>query len=169
MKVDMFLFFCCCFSLSLKYKSIFFYPIFVLISNAVTQCYIAEPIRSSLLLLILYYHNFFLLLCIILGEYYVITGSRRNIECKRTTYQPYSLWSNESRSCAFEKSKCTQSGQVMYRIGSPIEDSQCRCDNTKQYAFVSTPENRCFCIPSKEDCSCFIKQCGFGYILNAGT
>lgn len=96
------------------------------------------------------------------------TGSRRNIECKNKTYQPYSLWSNETSGCTFKKSMCTQSGQVIYKIGSLVEDSRCRCDYTKRYAFVSTPKNRCFCIPSEEDCSCYVKHCGVGYILNAG-
>ncbi|XP_071154308.1 heat shock 70 kDa protein 12A-like isoform X2 [Mytilus edulis] len=101
------------------------------------------------------------------GEYYVFTGRRRNIECGNTTYQPYSLWSNESSTCTFKKSLCTESGQIQYKLSSSAEDIQCRCDYTKRYAFVFTPTHRCFCTPSEEDCSCYIKQCGFGYILNA--
>ncbi|CAC5365026.1 unnamed protein product [Mytilus coruscus] len=101
------------------------------------------------------------------GEYYVFTGSRRNIECKKTTYQPNSLWSNESSRCIFKKSLCIQIGQILYKLGSATEDTQCRCDYTKQYAFVVPPLNICSCTPSEEDCSCYIKQCEFGYILNA--
>lgn len=96
------------------------------------------------------------------------SGRRRNIECTNTKYQPYSLWSNESSTCTFHKSLCTEIGQIVHKLASTSQDRQCRCDYSKQYAFVTTPVNNCFCIPSEEDCSCYIKQCGFGYNLNAG-
>lgn len=54
---------------------------------------------------------------------------------------------------------CDDEGQIIHNPGSPSTDTACRCDYTKGYAFISSPANRCFCIPSEEDCSCFRVTC----------
>lgn len=48
------------------------------------------------------------------------------------------------------------------------EDRACRCDNTRNYSFIKTPRNLCFCLPTKEDCSCYLKQCLVNNTLSAG-
>lgn len=52
---------------------------------------------------------------------------------------------------------------------SASEDTTCRCDYDRGYSFLSQPKHITYCIPSKEDCSCYRKQCPDGHMLNAGT
>ncbi|CAG2237453.1 unnamed protein product [Mytilus edulis] len=55
----------------------------------------------------------------------------------------------------------------MLNFGSIFGDSACRCDHIKGYAFVNNPKERCYCIPSDEDCTCYKKFCPPSYILTS--
>lgn len=105
---------------------------------------------------------------VILGEKYVQTGSTRNVECDTNRFQPFSLWSNQSSNCIFLKTDCSEEGQVVYGNGSTIYDRTCGCDYSKGYTFFIQPIHQCFCRPIFEDCSCTLKECPIGQILNAG-
>ncbi|XP_052078185.1 uncharacterized protein LOC127716128 isoform X2 [Mytilus californianus] len=101
------------------------------------------------------------------GQNYVWTGGFRNLDCKNHTFQPYALWQNESEKCLFEKSHCIDEGQTVFHSGTTETDSSCRCDHTRYYSFVSPTEHGEYCEPSKEDCSCYIKQCAYNEQLNS--
>ncbi|CAC5379117.1 unnamed protein product [Mytilus coruscus] len=100
------------------------------------------------------------------GLKYVISGTFRNIRCSYGRYQPIRFWSNQNSVCINIKSQCIDIGQIIYDNRSTIFDATCRCDYTGGYAFVSEPRNQCFCIPSEEDCSCYIKQCPMNSTLS---
>ncbi|XP_076072080.1 uncharacterized protein LOC143043786 [Mytilus galloprovincialis] len=93
------------------------------------------------------------------GQKYVTSGSRKNIDCSPLRYQPFKFWSHELSRCVFKKSKCDELGQFLYENGSSMADSTCRCDYTAGYAFVTEPRDKCFCIPTKEDCMCYLVSC----------
>ncbi|CAC5411141.1 PPP1R3 [Mytilus coruscus] len=80
-------------------------------------------------------------------------------KCKIDRYQPIVFTTYGNSECIMLKSKCDDEGQILHNRGSPSTDTACRCDYTKGYAFISSPANRCFCIPSEEDCSCFRVTC----------
>ncbi|CAG2204511.1 unnamed protein product [Mytilus edulis] len=80
-------------------------------------------------------------------------------ECNAGRYQPIVFTTHGNSECIFSKSKCADEGQVVFRNDSSSNDVTCRCDYTKQYAFVTKPKNRCVCNPSEEDCSCFRVPC----------
>lgn len=63
---------------------------------------------------------------------------------------------------------CEGEGQVVFHSGTLISDGACRCDYTKGYKFIQQPKQNCFCIPSAEDCSCYISKCGDGLNLASG-
>jgi hypothetical protein len=46
--------------------------------------------------------------------------------------------------------------------------STCSCDYAKGYGFVTQPKNIAYCIPSKEDCSCYLVQCADNNTLSSG-
>ncbi|CAG2258003.1 unnamed protein product [Mytilus edulis] len=93
------------------------------------------------------------------GLKYVISGTFRNVRCSDGRYQPVRFWSNQSSVCMNLKSECNNFGETVYNNRSSIYDATCRCDYTRGYAFVSEPRNKCLCVPSEEDCSCYNKQC----------
>lgn len=93
------------------------------------------------------------------GKRYVIRGERDNENCIGSRYQPFKLWSNRSSECEFLKSDCNELGQVIANNGSTTKGRTCRCDYSKGFDFVTKPINVCYCIPSKEDCSCYQKKC----------
>ncbi|XP_052089507.1 uncharacterized protein LOC127726240 [Mytilus californianus] len=101
------------------------------------------------------------------GEKYVITGRLRNVDCSSERYQPFPLWSNVSGVCLFRKTLCEGEGQVVFDNGTLISDGACRCDYTNGYKFIQQPKQNCFCIPSAEDCSCYISKCAIGSILSS--
>ncbi|XP_071150395.1 uncharacterized protein [Mytilus edulis] len=72
---------------------------------------------------------------------------------------PITFYTNVSTNCIFLKSKCNEEGQVLYGNGNRNTDATCRCDYTRGYDFLKKPRNPCFCIPSEEDCSCYLKKC----------
>lgn len=92
------------------------------------------------------------------GEKYVIMGSRTGRNCSTERYQPFKFWSNESSDCVYQKSLCNEIGQTTCQRRSTKEDTTCTCDHTKGYGFVTQPKNIQYCIPSKEDCSCYLVQ-----------
>ncbi|CAG2252370.1 unnamed protein product [Mytilus edulis] len=81
--------------------------------------------------------------------------------CSSERYQPWPInfYTNISTNCMFLKSLCNEEGQVVYSKGNRNIDITCRCDYTRGYDFLVKPRNQCFCVPSKEDCSCFLKTC----------
>lgn len=103
-----------------------------------------------------------------LGLKYVISRTFRRFPCSTNRFQPITFWSNRSTDCLYLKSPCSETGQLVLDNTSTIGDSTCRCDYTRHYAFVSPPRNLCFCTPSLEDCSCYIKQCPENTTLSPG-
>ncbi|VDI30998.1 Hypothetical predicted protein [Mytilus galloprovincialis] len=81
--------------------------------------------------------------------------------CSKERYQPsgYSLYTNASTHCIFFKTFCNEEGQVVYDPGDHNRDATCRCDYRRSYDFLKNNNNPCFCKPSIEDCSCFLKIC----------
>lgn len=93
---------------------------------------------------------------IIVGGKFVFQPTNYNFaKCRADRYQPIAFVTNGNTDCIFQKSSCSEEGQVVCKNLSPEEDAACRCDYTKGYTFVSNTMNPCYCIPSKEDCSCF--------------
>lgn len=97
-----------------------------------------------------------------------IVGSLEGVQCDTDRYQPFKFWTNGSRICKYDKSLCNGEGQVPFSSGTNKKDRACRCDYTEGYDFVARPKNVCYCIPSEEDCSCFIRQCPSGFVLSPG-
>lgn len=108
--------------------------------------------------------------------YDFITGSKRVFAgdfsrgyCVKQRFQPFVFWTNGSVSdCIFVKSICSEEGQVVYQNNSSKDDRTCRCNYKKSYAFIQKPRNDCYCIPTEEECSCYIKSCPENYTLSAG-
>lgn len=98
----------------------------------------------------------------------MITGNLRNVDCASERYQPFPLWSNVSGVCMYQKMLCEGEGQVLYNNGSLISDRTCRCDFTKGFKFIKQPKQKCHCIPSDEDCSCYISKCPADKVLSPG-
>lgn len=82
-----------------------------------------------------------------------------HMNCREERYQPFKFWANVSSQCVLQKSKCNEIGQVIYYNGTLLEDRLCRCDYKQGFAFVTKPQNRCYCNLAKEDCTCYKKQC----------
>ncbi|VDH99355.1 Hypothetical predicted protein [Mytilus galloprovincialis] len=93
------------------------------------------------------------------GNRYGLSGARQKKKCTQNTYQPFEFYSNSSHECHFSKSKCSEIGHISYNNGTAKEDTQCRCNYNTGYDYIKTPENKCYCVPSTEDCSCYIKKC----------
>lgn len=103
------------------------------------------------------------------GEYPVLDSFSFNInskQCPLNAFQPRPMFSNTDFHCVLEKSKCTEEGSITRSLGTTSEDVKCSCDYTRGYAFQTAPVNECYCIPSQEDCSCYLKKCNESYILN---
>ncbi|XP_052078024.1 uncharacterized protein LOC127715961 [Mytilus californianus] len=98
----------------------------------------------------------------------VILGGLNGKMCSSNRYQPFMFWTNGSSECIFQKSVCSEEGQIIETDELTRKDISCRCDNTRGYSFVLQPKDITFCVPSQEDCSCYIEQCPAGHILNAG-
>ncbi|XP_076116782.1 uncharacterized protein LOC143084258 [Mytilus galloprovincialis] len=93
------------------------------------------------------------------GYKYLLRGQPDFTQCEIERYQPIRLLSNVSNQCIFEKSKCIENGQFLFKNGTTETDRSCRCDYTRGYAFITKPKNLCSCIPSEEDCNCYKKSC----------
>ncbi|CAG2235183.1 unnamed protein product [Mytilus edulis] len=95
------------------------------------------------------------------GRKHVLRGGLDADICSSERYQPWPItfYTNVSTNCIFLKSACNEEGQVVYEYGNRSTDTTCRCDYTSGYDFIVKPRNQCFCVPSKEDCSCYLKMC----------
>ncbi|OPL33539.1 hypothetical protein AM593_05974, partial [Mytilus galloprovincialis] len=93
------------------------------------------------------------------GKKIVIRGQFDAAYCDTDRYQPIKYFTNVSGECLFQKSKCSGEGQIIYTNKNPVTDLTCRCDYTKGYTFTIRPKNQCFCVPSVEDCTCYIQPC----------
>ncbi|XP_063399025.1 uncharacterized protein LOC134683643 [Mytilus trossulus] len=89
--------------------------------------------------------------------------------CSSKRYQPFHFNTTGHNVCVFDKSVCSEEGQLAYDTGTTIKDRTCRCDYTRGYVFIMKPNQTggCFCIPSEEDCSCTLKKCEKDFILSA--
>ena len=110
-------------------------------------------------------------------EFYLLAGDRIILEnehlytdsCRNDRYQPRKFWSYEHNKCAYKKSLCSEEGQLIYSNGTYIVDRSCHCDYTKGYVFVKPPLHQCYCVPSREECGCLLKQCPHAsYVLSQG-
>ncbi|CAG2195661.1 unnamed protein product [Mytilus edulis] len=78
-----------------------------------------------------------------------------------------SIQTNESMTnCIYAKSLCSEEGQIVYTEDSSKNDKTCRCDYRRNYSFTKTPKHVCYCIPTEEDCSCYIKACQLNFTLS---
>ncbi|XP_052084074.1 uncharacterized protein LOC127721356 isoform X2 [Mytilus californianus] len=102
------------------------------------------------------------------GSKRIFAGYFTREQCIQERFQPIKFRTNESMSdCVYAKSICSEEGQLMQKENSTKDDRTCRCDHRKNYSFIHTPRNLCFCIPTKEDCSCFIRSCPANYTLSS--
>lgn len=97
----------------------------------------------------------------------VIAG---NFDCRKkcvsTRYQPFRFSTNGMSTCSLQKSYCSGEGQIIFSNGSSKSDRRCRCDYTQGYDFITKPEHGCYCVPLKEDCSCYKKRCPAGLFIS---
>ncbi|CAC5373141.1 unnamed protein product [Mytilus coruscus] len=95
------------------------------------------------------------------GRKNVLRGGLDADICSPERYQPWPIkfYTNVSTNCIFHMSLCNEEGQVVYHNGNRTTDTTCKCDYAKGYDFLVKPRNPCFCVPSKEDCSCYLKTC----------
>ncbi|CAG2189840.1 unnamed protein product [Mytilus edulis] len=106
------------------------------------------------------------------GRKGVLRGGLDADICSQERYHPWPIkyYTNFSTNCIFIKSVCHEEGQVVYDKGNRSSDVTCRCDYTRGYAFIGKPRNPCFCVPSEEDCSCYLKTCVESkYMLSSGN
>ncbi|CAC5404353.1 unnamed protein product [Mytilus coruscus] len=96
------------------------------------------------------------------GYKQILLGGTTRKPCSEYRYQPFTFWTNGSSKCVYKKTSCTQEGQVIYNNGTAQSDRTCRCDYTNNYDFQVKPRNNCFCVPTVEDCSCYVKPCPAG-------
>ncbi|CAC5403770.1 unnamed protein product [Mytilus coruscus] len=102
------------------------------------------------------------------GNKRIYVGDFTREKCIQKRFQPFKFWTNESTSdCIYTKSICSEEGQLIFNDNSTKDDRTCRCNYKRNYSFVATPRNVCFCIPTEEDCSCHIKSCPVNLILSA--
>ncbi|CAC5423001.1 GALNT [Mytilus coruscus] len=90
---------------------------------------------------------------------YVVSGNINGKPCDLGRFQPFKFKTDGNIRCVFQKSVCIEEGLVDFKNGTTVSDRICRCDYTRGYAFVTLPKNRCECVPSQEDCSCYRKSC----------
>lgn len=102
------------------------------------------------------------------GQKYILNNRPNSFECENADrYQPFGL-QHFSDQCVYLRSKCSEPGQVRYNEGSKTVDKSCRCNFAQGYAFVKAPKMPCFCTPSIEDCSCYLKRCPDSFIISSG-
>ncbi|XP_071126736.1 uncharacterized protein [Mytilus edulis] len=95
----------------------------------------------------------------------VVRGSFDGIPCDENRYQPFEYSSSNGATCVFLKSFCNEEGQIESTDKRTTSDRTCRCDYRFGYSFVLQPNKPCECVPSKEDCSCYYKDCGKDQVL----
>lgn len=117
-----------------------------------------------------YNYMFITLLFRFIGSKRVFSLSFTRGNCSVNRYQPMIFRTNERMSeCVFAKSICNEEGQILYQADSSKKDRTCRCDYAKNYAFIKIPRHFCYCIPSEEDCSCYIRSCPINHTLSTGN
>ncbi|CAC5387100.1 unnamed protein product [Mytilus coruscus] len=89
--------------------------------------------------------------------------------CSSKRYQPFPFNTSGHNVCVYEKSFCSEEGQIANDTGTTTNDRTCRCDYTRGYEFIIRPKQTggCVCSPSEEDCSCVLKKCEKDLILSA--
>ncbi|CAC5365748.1 unnamed protein product [Mytilus coruscus] len=103
-----------------------------------------------------------------IGSKRIYAGDFSRGYCTKQRFQPFVFWTNDGVSdCIYAKSICSEEGQVVYKDHSSRDDRACRCDHKKSYSFIENPRDNCFCIPTKEDCSCYVKSCPVNQTLSA--
>lgn len=111
-------------------------------------------------------YNFISCSCYIAGSKRIYAGDFSRGYCEQERFQPFLFWTNGSISdCIFTKSICSEAGQLVYKDETTKADRTCRCDYKKNYSFIKTPRNACACVPTEEDCSCYIKSCPVNHLL----
>ncbi|CAC5362191.1 OBSCN [Mytilus coruscus] len=95
------------------------------------------------------------------GRKNVLRGGLDADICSSERYQPWPIkfYTNVSTNCIFLKTACNEEGQLLHGKGNRNTDTTCRCDYTGGYDFLIKPQNLWFCVPSEEDCSCYLKTC----------
>ncbi|CAG2241959.1 DAPK [Mytilus edulis] len=88
-----------------------------------------------------------------------VHGTLQGADCDDEFYQPFQFMSSGNSRCIYKKSICNEEGQVYSINGTLKKNRICRCDYTRGYDFVVRPNHRCYCEPSEEDCSCYLKLC----------
>lgn len=107
-----------------------------------------------------------------LGKNSVLRGGLDADICSQERYHPWPIkfYTNLSTNCIFRKSVCSEEGQVVSDHGNRNTDTTCGCDYTRGYVFLAKPRNPCVCVPSEEDCSCYLKKClDHTYFLSPGN
>ncbi|XP_076072014.1 uncharacterized protein LOC143043719 [Mytilus galloprovincialis] len=104
------------------------------------------------------------------GYKLVVSGSKHGTLdgdlCEKNFYQPFPFNSSGNSRCVYQKSHCSEAGQVIYSNGTSKANIECRCDHMKGYDFLHRPKNLCFCVPFEEDCTCYLKICSSDDILS---
>ncbi|CAC5398077.1 unnamed protein product [Mytilus coruscus] len=100
------------------------------------------------------------------GNKYIVRGDIDGEPCEKTRYQPFKFRTEGNSKCIFQKSACSEDGQIIHNNGNTTSDITCRCDYTRGYGFVIKPKHTCFCYPTEEDCSCYKKKCNTNELLN---
>ena len=109
--------------------------------------------------------------CLPAGSSTILADTNLSFDsCRNDRYQPRKFWSYEHNKCVYKKSLCSEEGQLIYSNGTYIVDRSCHCDYTKGYVFVKPPRHQCYCVPSREECGCILKQCpNKTYVLSPGN
>lgn len=102
------------------------------------------------------------------GQRCVFRGNLDGELCPTDRYQPFKFRTDGNSDCAYKTSLCKSEGLIVYKKGPTTIDTQCRCDNTKGFAFLANTKQNCYCIPSEEDCSCYKKACKGNLKLSPG-
>ncbi|XP_076098299.1 uncharacterized protein LOC143068263 [Mytilus galloprovincialis] len=93
------------------------------------------------------------------GTKYTLNPNLEQVPCDAIQYQPFTFTTNGNSQCAFGKSLCISSGQILASNGSSLADANCRCDYTRGFDYIIPPKDPCLCKPAEEDCSCYIRKC----------
>ncbi|CAC5370538.1 unnamed protein product [Mytilus coruscus] len=89
--------------------------------------------------------------------------------CSPTHYQPFRFNSFGNTNCTHLKSPCSEEGQVIADNHTSYSDRSCRCDYRRGFALIVNTSQPCSCMPSKEDCSCYLKTCSMNEVLSQGN
>ncbi|VDI45275.1 Hypothetical predicted protein [Mytilus galloprovincialis] len=101
---------------------------------------------------------------------YVVSVYPNSESCRDyARYQPFPLGSNAGSDCVFQKSTCSEEGNILFHHGSPKKDLSCRCNFQLGYGFVNEIQNKWNCVPSQDDCSCYLKHCLAGHRFISGS